>query len=182
MRHLMPDFLNQLTQHRGYQFKAHLPLTWSAAASQHFCKSDSRVSNDASQKRSHRWSQEKCLVHRTCSIRIYWQRHWAKPAFQCTVQLSLHQDGTALCPAISSYIQHRPLVHSTHPHFILLTAPLFLIFFLIICLKKQLATHIHYSFFPLWCFHSVCSFICKGHFRWLHQGCTSYSKSLTFQI
>ena len=147
MRCLTPDFLNQLTQHCGYWFKAHLPLTWSAAASQHFCKSDPLVCNDASRKRSHKQSQEKCLVHTTCSIRIHWQKHWANPSLQCTIQVSLHWEGIILCPAISSYIQPRLLVYSTCPCFILLTASSFLNFFFIICPRNslQLTSIIHSS-------------------------------------
>lgn len=147
MRCLTPDFLNHLMQHRSYQFKAHLPLTWSAAASQHFCKSDPKVRNDTSQKRSHKQSREKCLVHTTCSIRIHWQRHWANPALRCTIQVSLHREDIVSCPAISSYIQPRPLVHSTCPCFVLLIAPSFLIFFSLSAPRKslQLTSIIHSS-------------------------------------
>lgn len=187
MRCLMPDSLNQLMQHCGYQFKAHLALTWSAATSQHFCKSGPRVRNDAPWKRPHKQSWEKCLVHTTCSIRIHWKRHWANPALHCTIQVSLHWEGFVLCPAISRHRQPRPLVHSTCPCSILLTAPSFPNFFFIICPKKQLATHVHYSSFPLWCFPPVCSSVVKGHFLTartqraaprLHK----YSESLTLQI
>lgn len=121
--------LNQLTHHHSYRFTAHLPLAWSAAASQHFCISDPRVHNNASRKRSHKQSWEKCLVHTTCSIRIHWRRHWANPTLQRTIQASLHREGIASCPAVSGYTQPRLLVHSACSCFILLTAPSFLFFF-----------------------------------------------------
>lgn len=111
---LTPDFLKQLTQCCGYRLKAHLPLAWSAAASQHFCKSDPRVRNDASRKRSHNQSWEKCLVHTTCSIRIHWKG---------TEQIWLSWRafiGKASSRALQSLATHNPDC-STCPCFILLT-------------------------------------------------------------